>query len=80
MGVPKSCPKCGMIDSPPAQKCDCGWNFSSASAKSNLAPKRPLPWLRIALVMLVGGVALDVVYVLSRRGDEQAKQAALEMQ
>jgi hypothetical protein len=42
MSVPKDCPKCGMINPPEAQRCDCGYDFFSLkSERSFLGSHRP---------------------------------------
>jgi hypothetical protein len=33
----KTCPKCGLFNSPEALRCDCGFDFSSGTVKSSYA-------------------------------------------
>src|SRR5207249_1013224 len=36
----KDCPKCGLVNPPEAQRCDCGYDFTSRQMQgSYLAPK-----------------------------------------
>jgi hypothetical protein len=39
MAEAKDCPKCGLVNPPEAQRCDCGWDFGSRSAQQSYNPK-----------------------------------------
>ena len=41
MAAAKDCPKCGLVNPPEAQRCDCGWDFvSRRQEQSYLEPKQ----------------------------------------
>jgi len=57
MAEAKDCPKCGLVNPPEAQRCDCGWDFvSRRQEQSYLQPKH-----RGAAV---AGIGIGVVVVV----------------
>jgi hypothetical protein len=62
MAEPKDCPKCGLVNPPTAQRCDCGWDFvSRQQEQSYLEPKH-----RAQLAAGIGGGALVLSYIIWR--------------
>ena len=39
MAEAKDCPKCGLVNPPTAQRCDCGWDFVSRSMQQSYDPR-----------------------------------------
>ena len=60
MAEAKDCPKCGLVNPPEAQRCDCGWDFvSRRKEQSYLEPKH-----RVALAAGIGvGVIVAIIVV-----------------
>jgi len=68
----KDCPKCGLVNPPEAQRCDCGWDFvARRQEQSYLEPKRR----RVAAVGLGFGVIIAIIFfrILLRLLAETAK-------
>ena len=62
MAEAQDCPKCGLINPPDAQRCDCGWDFvARRQEQSYLAPKH-----RGAAAAAGIGIGILVVLVLIR--------------
>ena len=59
----KDCPKCGLVNPPDAQRCDCGYDFATRTVKpSYLEPKdlesmqspTPTEWVICILLPVIG--------------------------
>jgi hypothetical protein len=65
MAEAKDCPKCGLVNAPSAQRCDCGWDFvSRRKEQSYLEPKH-----RVPLAVGIGGgtiLLIILIRILSR--------------
>jgi hypothetical protein len=60
MAEDQNCPKCGLVNPPTAQRCDCGWDFvSRRQARSYLEPKQRLP----IAAGIGGGIILVIILV-----------------
>ena len=63
MAEAKDCPKCGLVNPPTAQRCDCGWDFVSGQQEESYLP----PNQRIAIAAGLGGTLFCVfLYILIR--------------
>ena len=54
------CPKCGLINPPTAEQCDCGYEFATGRVTGTPTPRRspsPVGWLLVP-VFVVAGIAL----------------------
>jgi hypothetical protein len=53
----KYCPKCRLVNTPEAERCDCGWDFETRrQERSYLEPKQRLP-----VAASIGGVVLALI-------------------
>ena len=57
------CPRCALINTPDAERCDCGYNFLSGSAPENAA-LRPVSLIRVLSELIAAGVAGLLVIAL----------------
>lgn len=83
MADAKDCPKCGLVNPPLAQRCDCGYDFVSRSVErsylSHQAGRRPdagarvvgYGCLAVAPLLLLGG-AVTAAKALGAGGDAAA--------
>ena len=60
MAEAKDCPKCGLVNPPSAQRCDCGWDFvSNRQERSYLQPQK-----RMSVMAGIGGGFIAVIIVV----------------
>src|SRR5262245_14130048 len=59
----QDCPKCGMVNPPEAQRCDCGYDFASRQMKQSYLGAKdlqsvqsptPVEWLVCVLIPIIG--------------------------
>ena len=71
----KDCPKCGLVNPPNAQECDCGYSFSTGAVQLRCPKCRSTDGIRLveqvnrgkqAAGMILGG-ALGTMFMLSAR-------------
>lgn len=62
MSEAKDCPKCGLVNSPEAQRCDCGYDFAARAMRQSYAgpatPNGPGGCARVAGFASLGLAAL----------------------
>ncbi|MBN9121990.1 MAG: hypothetical protein J0I06_23085 [Planctomycetes bacterium] len=69
----KDCPKCGLVNPPSAQRCDCGYDFISRSVEASYLGKRDpraadLTSAETALVLLVPGLGAVLGFAARSQG------------
>jgi hypothetical protein len=63
----RECPKCGLINPPTAEQCDCGYEFATGRVTGLRAPRRlppPVGWLLVPVFVLIGIVLGPFVRVV----------------
>ena len=56
----QDCPKCGLVNPPTAQRCDCGWDFVlRRQEQSYLEPKNRLPAMTgVGVLVIIAAIML----------------------
>jgi hypothetical protein len=77
MGGVKDCPKCGLVNPPDAQRCDCGYDFVTRTVEESYLGKRDpradnLTLAETALVIAVPVFGLFIGVVARSQGRRRA--------
>ncbi len=52
----KDCPKCGLVNPPGAQRCDCGYDFVTRQVERSYLTSGPLP--KVAGIGVAGAILI----------------------